>query len=634
MAAWDVDFRGFFVSREICGSGEEVSACNKGSRSLLEQNGLQAAYIMCFSEDGVCFQQSRIFFPSLFAYPGNPRGYLQASFEHRPLAKNLRRVKYDGVQLQLTFKGTEEVLVTLAVSPSHPLIWMTMLHQKPQVPEIAQGTRKRTLICNAGPHRVWKHEEWITRTYVEIAYTCFDHHNFRATADIAARTHLVNAWSNAMAFDCPEPELCVALQFAKIRTCEAIFRTARSGIVHSPGGGMFYSGVWTNDQAEYATPVLAMLGLKGSLPREAAINSVRVLASWFDYDVPQVPYSVEVDGGYIGRLDRGDAAMFAWGASLMILTCADESVTDEFFPHVKFTCKVLLDRIALSDEGIVQSVSDELEGRYPTGSANLSVNCISILALESAAEAALSANEVSLSKQYAASASGLRVNVHRHFRAPGPRKYKYFAECDVGRGWACLAALAQLPDGTQALWYSLNELWGEDGVRVAEGNPDVWDRCSLYAIRAAYRFGSVETATERLLELVRKRLRTGVAAPYMQENNSSHAQLAAESALLLRVVTEGLLGIQVGSGMTIVLTPQCPFSWPGYSVRNLFIGEVCFSFDVRQDSPNDRLTVQTATSETSITTRLVRGERLRIQNDAKRSTLEVQVCTRGSGLLR
>lgn len=30
-------------------------------------------------------------------------------------------------------------------------------------------------------------------------------------------------------------------------------------------------------------------------------------------------YSVEIDGGYVGKLDHGDAAMYAWGVSLMLL---------------------------------------------------------------------------------------------------------------------------------------------------------------------------------------------------------------------------------------------------------------------------------------------------------------------------
>ncbi|RZM06031.1 MAG: six-hairpin glycosidase-like protein, partial [Pedobacter sp.] len=48
----------------------------------------------------------------------------------------------------------------------------------------------------------------------------------------------------------PDSVINTLFYFSKIRSAESIFRS-RLGLVHSPGGGSYYVGIWANDQAEY-----------------------------------------------------------------------------------------------------------------------------------------------------------------------------------------------------------------------------------------------------------------------------------------------------------------------------------------------------------------------------------------------
>lgn len=583
----------FFSDNRYC---FDESPCLSGKGSLVEQNGLEAAYRVCFNASGICLLHSRVLFPTRFIRYSDPRGYLVTPLCLNHFTAVPSSVRYDGSELVIDYHGEKNSLsLSSFVSPSEPTAWFITRYERPHVSPEDVGKKVRTISLQHQNHRVWRSEEWVSTRQLEVSYSCVNEPNeISASLAFSERSKLCRIWLDAVQLHCPETVLSTTLQFAKIRTCESIYNAPELGLVHSPGGGMFYSGVWCNDQAEYAAPVLGMLGPADSLPCAAALNSLRAIAKCFDIERQHVPYSIEVDGAYIGWLDRGDAGMFAWGASLVVMTLAENAVTEEFLPHIKFACKVIISRMEGCTEGIVHSESDELEGRFPTGNANLSVNCIGILALESAGEAALCAGDDEFSRICKSAACDLRANVHKYFLVEDKRRYAYYAGCEVGRGWACLSALARLPFGKEALLFVLNDMWRGDGILTVENETDVWDRCTLYSIRAGYMCGSVELATSRLLELARNRLTRGRAVPYMQENNSSHAQLAAESALFIRVITEGLLGMHVKSGKRAELQPRCPEAWPGYDIWNVYFAGVCLSFNIKQCDEGLTISVCTA----------------------------------------
>lgn len=172
-------------------------------------------------------------------------------------------------------------------------------------------------------------------------------------------------------FQCPERRISGMFRLAKVRMLESIFK-CRLGLVHSPGGGMYYLGVWANDQAEYACPAFPFLTKSDSMlePDEiffkAALNSLRTLGSYLNDEEGTIPYSVEIEGDYIGRLDRGDAAMFAYGASEFLLRSGSRKSAKELFPIIKRCIEIVRSKVH-PILGIVYSESDELEGRFPTG---------------------------------------------------------------------------------------------------------------------------------------------------------------------------------------------------------------------------------------------------------------------------
>lgn len=540
--------------------------CTEDDRSRLEIGGQEAVALLCFCTNGLCERHSVVLFPTRFAQPTYTRGYLQTALvlpsQLHPAP--VRRISYDGVALLLDAGSAS---LSIFASPTSPTVWVAVDYAEQQRTETPAD--EELLVANG--HTVRRVCQWTSTTRFVIAYTSAAEAGMYAI-DHRERTRLVQEWVKPITLSCSDANICALVRFAKIRACDAVVHARKLGVVHSPGGGMYYSGVWCNDQAEYAAPVLVTF----SATRSAMLNSLQQLATRIDED--GVPYSIEIDGAYVGALDRGDAAMFAWGGALAAMAIPDDPRLHWLYAGVHKCCALLLRKMEASAVGVVPSQSDELEERFATGEANLSVNCLAILALETAS--AMATGEAR-AVEYAEAAQRLRVAVHAHFGVDDGRKYAYYDGCEDGRGWACLAVLAGLPDGVDALRFVLDVLWNRDGVRVSGNADDIWDRCTLYALRAAFGAGFVDEGARKLGEYAKFRLLDSVAAPYPVECNGSFAQLSAESALLLRVVTEGLLGIRPHAVKGVMrLKPVCPSAWGWYCVDDVTFVDVVLCFRV------------------------------------------------------
>lgn len=557
--------------------------------SILEQNGLHAVAMTHITPRGPDSNQSMALFPTRFVNPQDPRGYLSIPLKFPDVPKSPNRVVYDGVALTFINDALHQPNYSLSVfvSPDKPVVHTLLSFEKPQ--QVSATSRQSvTVVRQEGGHVVRCIETWLDNCRFQRLFSCMPlSASLSPLQDKKLRSTFVTQWTHGTKFDCGDPTLKALVYFAKIRTSEAIFNAPRLGLVHSPGGGMFYCGVWCNDQAEYASPIFPILHSPGSIQREAMEQSIRVLTQYFDTTTSQIPYSVEVDGGYIGRLDRGDGAMFALGVSQYLLAADDSLFSQEFFPAISLACEIISDRIASHPDGILPSQSDELEGRFPSGDANLSVNCLAILALDFASKAANHVGDIRTSHKYRRMATDLRSSVHEYFHNSKAWKYDYFQGCTDARGWICLTALAGLPHGDDALTYALTHLWSSDigktGVRTSSESEDVWDRCTLYAIRAAFASGKqplVELGLSRLEDYGRRRMWTGTSAPYAVENEAGGAQLSAESALVIRIITEGLLGLTFHSERKFSLQVVCPSVWNHFQVENIWIYGVLISVKV------------------------------------------------------
>ena len=107
--------------------------------------------------------------------------------------------------------------------------------------------------------------------------------------------------------------------FCKLRAGESVFRT-RGGDVHSPGGDAYYAAVWCNDQLEYASPWFAYTG--DSVLLNASYNAFSWYFPFMDDSYTKIPSSVIAEGldKWDGAGDRGDAAMFLYGATRFYMT--------------------------------------------------------------------------------------------------------------------------------------------------------------------------------------------------------------------------------------------------------------------------------------------------------------------------
>ncbi|HLN54554.1 MAG TPA: hypothetical protein VK207_01105 [Bacteroidales bacterium] len=392
--------------------------------------------------------------------------------------------------------------------------------------------------------------------------------------ELAQRVAFVDRMFGTLVFNCPDSVLTRMFSFAKVRAMESIYQT-KGGLVHSPGGATYYAAIWANDQAEYANPFFAYTGYP------TAIEAGKVSWSWFaKYMNPEykpIPSSIiaEGTGFWNGAGDRGDQAMIAYGASRFALALGDRKTAEELWPLIEWCIEYC--RRKITPEGVIASDSDELEGRFPAGKANL---CTSSLFYDALISASYLASDLgkpkSIVNSYTKMAGNLKTSIEKYFGATmdGFHTYRYYDGNDVLRSWICIPLTTGIFDRSQGTIDALfsPELWTEQGLLTQAGSSTFWDRSTLYGLRGVISAGAVDRAMPFLLSYSRKRL-LGDHVPYpveaWPEGNQRH--LSAESALYCRVITEGLFGFRPAGLTSFSLKPQLPEEWNEMSLSNLMV---------------------------------------------------------------
>ncbi|MFC5451923.1 hypothetical protein [Paenibacillus aestuarii] len=385
------------------------------------------------------------------------------------------------------------------------------------------------------------------------------------------RALVVQLMHQDLQLETPEPVLNRMFAFAKLRAAESIFQT-KGGLMHGPGGGSYYAAVWTNDQIEYAAPFFAYLGYP--VAHEATMNAMRLYMPFMGPDFQPIPSSIIAEGVDIweGAGDRGDAAMYAYGASLYALTLGDRDAAEELWPAIVW-CLAYCDRKRTSD-GVIASDSDELEGRFPSGDANLATSCLAYSGYALAAKLAASLAKPADSQLYSLKAEELKAAIDSYFGAKveGYETYRYYEGNTILRSWICLpltVGMMERREGTiQALLSP--RLWSEEGVLTQAGDTTYWDRSTLYSFRGMLAAGEVNQVLPYLQTYARRRL-LGDHVPYAveayPEGNQRH--LSAESALWCRVVIEGLFGIMPTGLRQFTCSPRLPADWERMELRSI-----------------------------------------------------------------
>ena len=397
------------------------------------------------------------------------------------------------------------------------------------------------------------------------------------------REALVNELMGKLVLETPDPIIDRMFAFSKIRGCESIYET-KGGPMHGPGGESYYAAIWANDQAEYINPFFPFVGYEYG--NASALNSYLHFARFMNNEWKPIPSSIIAEGIDIwnGAGDRGDGAMIAYGASRYALARGNKQEAETLCPLIEWCLEYC--RRQLNPEGVVASDSDELEGRFPSGDANL---CTSSLYYDALLSASYLCKELGKSgaSTYLKQAATLRKNMERYFGAQveGFDTYAYYKGNDILRSWICIpltVGIDERAEGTiQALFSP--RLWTKDGLLTQAGSETFWDRSTLYALRGVYAVGATEKATEFMKKYSATRL-LGDHVPYAIEAwpEGSQRHLSAESALYARIITEGMFGIRPTGFKSFTLTPRLPKDWNFMNLKNIHAFDACFDVEVKR----------------------------------------------------
>jgi hypothetical protein len=380
--------------------------------------------------------------------------------------------------------------------------------------------------------------------------------------ELAQRESFVDQMFSNLQFVSPDPVLNRMFDFAKIRAMESIYET-KGGLVHSPGGANYYAAIWANDQAEYANPFFAYTGYPTAI--EAGKVSWRWFAKYMNPEYKPIPSSIiaEGEGFWNGAGDRGDMAMIAYGASRFALALGDRKSAEELWPLIEWCIEYCKRKI--TPDGIIGSDSDELEGRFPAGKANL---CTSSLLYDALISASYLGRDLgkssSLINSYKSMAKALKINIEKYFGAEtdGFHTYRYYDGNDVLRSWICIPLTMGIFDrvkGTTDALFS-PKLWTDQGLLTQAGTTTFWDRSTLYGLRGVIAAGAVDRALNYLTGYSTRRL-LGDHVPYAVE--------AWPEGNHCRVITEGMFGFRPTGLNSFTITPQLPGSWNEMTLKNI-----------------------------------------------------------------
>jgi len=403
--------------------------------------------------------------------------------------------------------------------------------------------------------------------------------------ELQLRQERVQQFLSLLQLETPDTILNTAFAFAKIRATESIFKT-KGGYLHGPGGLRYYAAIWANDQAEYVNPFFAFLG--DEVANKSAMNAYRWFAKYMNPDYKPIPSSIIAEGDAVwqGAKDRGDMAMIAYGAGRYALANRNADSARGLWPLIEWCLEYL--KRKLNTNGVVASNSDELEGRFPAGNANLNTSSLYYDALRSAVllgkEIGRPADQL---KQYEQEAKAIRLNIEKFFGATveGYATYRYYEGNDTLRAWITTPLVVDIFDrkkGTIAALFS-PRLWTEDGLASLAGNKTFWDRSTLYGLRGVFAAGETEKALTFLKYYSRRRL-LGEHVPYpveaYPEGNQRH--LSAESGLYCRIYTEGLFGMRPTGFKSFDMTPRLPKEWDKMALRNVHAFGNVFDLEVER----------------------------------------------------
>jgi hypothetical protein len=364
-------------------------------------------------------------------------------------------------------------------------------------------------------------------------------------------------------------------------------------IVHN--GSLRYSpGIWANDPVEYSSPLFPFFG--DSELNRASMGMYRV---WQDYcrqsGIVPFPGSFEGPALKLTQRGRGDDAMVLYGLSKFLLFQGDRAAAEEMWPLIEFAAASV--RSNTSADDIIASRTDEMEGRYPTGTANLSTSSLAYGGYRLAARLAQSLGKPA-AVEFDQRAETLRKGIAAYFGADveGFKTYRYYKENTTLRGWILLPLAMGITERQEATVAALmsDKLWphrlaGAD-ILAESTRPTEWGRETYYALRVLFKAGRTEDALDLTRRVVKAQI-FGAKGPYPDEDA---IDMLCPGSLYPRVFTEGMFGI-VPTGLdSFECTPWLPKDWPMMALRDLRAFGQAWDLVVERDGDLQKVTVSIA----------------------------------------
>ncbi|WP_035374328.1 hypothetical protein [Pseudoduganella violaceinigra] len=567
----------------------------------LEMSGRQVSAVIDYGSraDGSLLLARTVVWPMLRTIPDDTHASLIRKFgaeaspaiaiDGQPAAERLQQVRFDGrLALQSQLAPGIILLRTLTPSPDEPALverlelvnngktarrYSFAALERSESTPAEQGTHGAYVVEVRSPAREGELAPG-ARTHVDLVFSArLQNEMVYVDGDEAlqARARKVAQWRENLVLETPDPVIDAMFAFSKVRAAESIFAT-RGGLLHGPGGTRYYAAIWANDQAEYVNPFFPYLGDRAGV--QSALTSFSMFARYMNADFKPIPSSIVAEGRsyWNGAGDRGDCAMISYGASQFALAQGDANTARQLLPLIDWCLEFT--RRKRDAQGIVHSDSDELEGRFPSGKANLSTNVLAYGGLEGAARLAAALGDTPRAAALQQEAQAQRGAIERYFgaRMGGYDTYRYYDGNDKLRAWIALPlalGINERQHGTVDALLS-PQLWTENGVLTEAGDKTFWDRATLYALRGLLKAGELDRTMPYLRYYSGRRL-LGEHVPYAVEAwpEGQQRHLSAESGLYARVVTEGLFGIEPASLRSFTIAPRLPKGWPRMALRHL-----------------------------------------------------------------
>lgn len=588
----------------------------------IEMSGLYADYIVKYgvNEDGSLFLSQKCYFPTLRTIPNNTHATFCFGLEEKehpcflingvPVTEYPEEFTLDGTLCVKckTDKGFNTLRRFFPAADSKCCIELVTVNATENaelsfsIPErlvhsYGRGT-KGVYVCriSRSPLDTIRLQKGNSFTFA-IFYTANKANEELILPDFETElekrmTRVRELCDDALVLKTDNGELNMMTRFAKLRAGESIFETL-TGKYHSPGGHAYYAATWCNDQAEYAGPHFALTGDKTAI--EASLNAYRSYMPFMSDAYYKLPCSIIAEGLDIweGAGDRGDAAMYLYGCSLFCLYLGNREVAEELYPSIKW-CAEYCHR-QTTPEGVIRSDKDELEGRFPTdGYANLSTSALCYGGLRFAAKLADSLGDQETKDIYNERADALQSAIESYFGAElhGFKTYRYSKGFDTLRAWICLPlcmGINQRAEGTLDAMLS-SYLWTEEGMYTCEISSEntsdtIWDRSTLYGMKCAFLAGAGDKMIKPLLSYCRKRLlcdRVPYAVEAYPEGDKRH--LSGESALFVRVITEGIFAIEPEGLSSFSFVPAVYDELPAIKLSSVYIGGKRVDITVNKDN--------------------------------------------------